>query len=73
MFLFKDVICVLLIYGYFNGKKISIDFISRLLELPVKAIINSKNLMMKKYNNSYEAFFNIIDKYKKNERKEYKL
>ena len=73
MFLFKDVICVLLIYGYFNGKKISIDFISRLLELPVKAIINSKNLMMKKYNNSYEAFFNIIDKYKKNEKKEYKL
>lgn len=69
MFSFRDVICIILSSGYVNGKKLSIDFISELLNIPKKNIINSINIMLKKYNNSYESIFEIINNYEKYKQK----
>ena len=60
MFQFKNIICVLLKYGYFNNKCLSISFISNLLRVPEKTVNGYINSIIVKYEN-YTDIFDIID------------
>lgn len=61
MFSFRDIICFVLKCGYVNGKQLSINFISELLNISEKNVVSSINKMLKKYNNDYQSFFELID------------
>lgn len=60
MFQFKSVICIMLKYGYFNGKCLSNESICELLKTSEKSVVKYINFILERYKD-YMEFFKIVD------------
>lgn len=60
MFQFKSVICIMLKYGYFNGKCLSNDSICELLNTSEKLVDKYIYFILERYKD-YKEFFKIVD------------